>query len=48
MNSQHMARFSGEKTLIVDSELTKTLNVAGMAGLQSHNGYLCNLEIANS
>jgi hypothetical protein len=48
MNSQKMARFSGEKTLIVDTELTKTLNMPGMASLQSHNGYLCHFEIANS
>ena len=48
MNSQKMACFSGEKTLFVDTELTKTLNVPGKASLQSHNGYLCHLEIANS
>jgi hypothetical protein len=48
MNSQKTACFSGEKTLIVDTESTKTLNVPGMASLQSHNGYLCHLEIAKS
>jgi len=35
MNSQKTACFSGEKTLIVDTESTKTLNVPGMASLQS-------------